>query len=236
MPAASPSPGPSRAASGERGSTRERVLEQATRVFNERGYDAVSHNELAGLLGMSRGNLAYHFKDKDALLAAICEDMWARIEAERRRSVQLPSFENLHQEVQLYFWFQKRYAFVFGDPKVLVQPPVRRRFRRLTRETIDGLLASIAFSVRIGNMKPEPWPGIYRNLALGTWMVAFYWLSQQIARGRQAAEDGEKLIWSLLVPHLTEKGLEAFRRYFGADALERLGEPFDPDVEGTPIF
>lgn len=216
-------------------STADRILEGACQVFNEKGFDAVSYNELAKVLGMSRGNLAYHFKDKDALLEALCEGMWAQIEAERNRSVQLPSFENLHNEVQLYFWFQKRYAFVFSDPKVLVLPPVRQRFRQLTQNTLDSLLASIAFSIRSGNMRPEPHPGLYRNLAHSTWMVSFYWLSQQVATGKRAAMDGEKLIWSMLLPHLTDKGIQAFRRFFGEDYLHELGEPFDPDEALSPF-
>jgi AcrR family transcriptional regulator len=220
---------------GAKPSTAERILEEARNCFNEKGYDAVSYNELAKELGMSRGNLAYHYKDKEALLEALCEGMWAQIETERNRSVQLPSFENLHHEVQLYFWFQKRYAFVFSDPKVLVLPPVRKRFRRLTQNTIDSLLASIAFSIRSGNMQPEPHPGLYRNLAHSTWMVSFYWLSQQVATGKKAAADGEKLIWSMLLPHLTDKGIQAFRRFFGEDYLEQLGEPFDPDEALSPF-
>ena len=211
--------------------TRERILDSAVQAFNSAGFDGVSYNELAKHLGMSRGNLAYHFKDKDALLEGICEAMWTRIEMERAKSRQLPSFENLHNEVQLYFWFQKKYAFVFLDTKVLTSKPVRKRFRAMTRDTIQTLLASIAFSQRVGNMKPEPYPGIYHNLAVTTWMVAFYWLSQHIARGEKDSVDGEKLIWSMLLPHLTEQGVGAFRRFFGDDYLASLGEPFAPNID-----
>lgn len=83
--------------------TKEIIIEEAKKIFNQRGSDAVSLHELAAELGMSRGNLAYHYKDKDMLLEAIVAEMWARIVEDRRKFRPFPSFENLHNEVQLYY-------------------------------------------------------------------------------------------------------------------------------------
>ncbi|MEL6676339.1 MAG: TetR/AcrR family transcriptional regulator [Bacteroidota bacterium] len=211
-------------------STKEKIMAEATRYFNEVGFGAVTLFELARELNMSRGNLAYHFKDKEALLAAIAGQMWQKIERERSKSRQLPSFENLHNEVQLYYKFQREYAFIFLDHHVLNHPVIKEDSRKMTTQTIQDNKAAIAFSIRLGNMKPEPYPGVYNNLAFISWMMAFFWLPQQVIRGEKTEEDGEKMIWSMLVPHLTEKGLESFQAFFGEAYLQSLGEVFDLDL------
>ena len=98
--------------------TRQKIISTATRLFNNNGYNTINLFELSNKLGISRGNLTYHFKDKESLLRAISDEMWSKIENERSKTIQLPSFENLHNEIQLYFKFQKEYSFIFSDPKV----------------------------------------------------------------------------------------------------------------------
>ena len=94
-------------------------------MFNEHGYNSINLFELSNKLGISRGNLTYHFSDKGSLLRAISDEMWSKIEAERSKTIQLPSFENLHNEVHLYYKFQKEYAFIFTDPNVISQKKVQ---------------------------------------------------------------------------------------------------------------
>lgn len=203
------------------------IIETAKQVFNEKSFDGVSLHELAQHMNMSRGNLAYHFKDKDVLLKAIVDQMWQKIDADRNTSRQFPSFENLHNEVQLYYKYQKEYAFIFLNSNVLNHPNVRDQFREMTQQSIDANKATLIFSIKAGNLKPEPIPGIYNNIAFTTWMLTFYWLSQQIIRGEKTTEDGEKMIWSIIVPHFTDKGIEKFKNFFGEEYFNSLGEPMD---------
>lgn len=51
--------------------TRARIVEEAKRLFNEAGYAQATTQALARRLGMSEGNLWYHFKTKAALLDAV---------------------------------------------------------------------------------------------------------------------------------------------------------------------
>lgn len=217
-------------------STKDKIIDLAIQQFNEKGFGAVSLQELAQSLNMSRGNLTYHFKTKALLLEAIADRMWSQLEKERSRSIQFPSFENLHNQVQMYYHFQRIYAFIFLDTHVLNHPTIKQRFRELTSQTIQDNVTKLAFAVQVGNLKPEPAPGVYHNIALVTWMLTFYWLSQQIIRGEQTVEDGEKMIWSLLLPHFTDKGLEAFKTFFGEDYLQKLGQPFETDLSKLITF
>ncbi len=216
-------------------STKERIINTAIGLFNQKGFAAVNLHEIAGALDMTRGNLTYHFKDKDSLLKAISDEMWEAIMMQRNKSRQLPSFENLHHEVQLYQQLQKKYSFIFLDSHVIRHPLLKKKFKEMTQQTIQDNKAAIAFAITSKNMKPEPYKGIYHNIAFNTWMIAFYWHSQKIILGKNK-ENAEAMIWSMLIPHFTKKGIKAFTTYFGKDYLEKLGEPFEDSIENYISF
>lgn len=53
--------------------TRGRIVEVADRLFYETGFEATSFADIAGAVGLSRGNFYYHFKTKDEILDAVIE-------------------------------------------------------------------------------------------------------------------------------------------------------------------
>ncbi len=216
--------------------TKDKIVTFVIPLFNKVGFSAISLQEIAQQIGMSRGNLTYHFKDKDALLKYIGDDMWRKIERERIKSRTFPSFENIHNEIQLYYKIQKEYAFIFLDPHVLRHPLIKEQFRKMTAQTIADNKAGIAFSIKLGNMRPEQLAGTYHNLAFITWMLSFFWLAQEMIRGDRTNADGEKLVWSILIPHFTEKGVEAFKAFFGTDYYHSLGDPFEMDISELISF
>lgn len=215
--------------------TKQRILSQARKVFNEQGYGSVNLLDLAKSLDMSRGNMTYHFKDKEVILEALVEEVWERFRV-GKKSASLPSFANLHHDAQLYYELQRAYAFIFQDMQMLTHPLIASKMKNLCDQTIHEIEVAIAFSIQVGNMKDEPVPGTYKNLALTSWMLMFYWSSQQTVRHSKIKEDGEKVIWSLLLPHLTEKGLEAFKQYFGETYFNDLGEAFEQNIETYLTF
>ena len=52
---------------------RDRIVEAANLLFYKRGYNQTSFADIAGDVGISKGNLHYHFNSKDDLLGAIID-------------------------------------------------------------------------------------------------------------------------------------------------------------------
>ncbi len=215
--------------------TKQRILNQALKVFNKSGYGAVNLFELAKSLDMSRGNMTYHFKDKEVLLKELIDQLWEKL-TNGMVAKSIPSFQNLHHDAQLYYRLQKEYSFIFHDNQVLKHPLIAPKMKSLCDKIIKDIETAIAFSIQLGNMKEEPVPGVYKNLAITSWMMMFFWSSQQMIRGDKTKEDGEKVIWSLLLPHLTEKGLASFKKFFGEDYLADMGEEFDQNMDSYLTF
>jgi len=53
------------------GTTREKILMTAARMFSERGYDRVTVREIANAIGINSGSLYNHFASKDEILKSL---------------------------------------------------------------------------------------------------------------------------------------------------------------------
>lgn len=56
--------------------TKEKILSQAERLFNEEGYNNVSLRDIAEAAGTTIGNLTYHFPQKENLVFAIQSELY----------------------------------------------------------------------------------------------------------------------------------------------------------------
>ena len=53
--------------------TESRILEMAMRLFIEKGYEQTTLQDIADAIGMTRGAIYHHFKSKEDILEAVCD-------------------------------------------------------------------------------------------------------------------------------------------------------------------
>ena len=61
--------------------TKRHILEQSDRLFYMHGYASTSFNDIMHATGLSKGNITYHFKNKQAILQGIVSKRMKDIEA-----------------------------------------------------------------------------------------------------------------------------------------------------------
>ncbi|MEM6805982.1 MAG: TetR/AcrR family transcriptional regulator, partial [Bacteroidota bacterium] len=153
--------------------TRQRIIAASIKLFNEKGFGHVSLQELAKELGMSRGNLAYHYPEKTDLLPEIVQQLSDKIAAYKLEQNRLPTFSNLREDLKFYFQLNQDFRCILLDPYVLEDPVVKEVVSEFSKEAIRDFDAAISFAIEVGTMNPEPYPGIYQNLSINTWMLMF---------------------------------------------------------------
>jgi AcrR family transcriptional regulator len=170
--------------------TRERILEASLRLFNERGEPNVATGDIAHELGISPGNLHYHFRHKNDIVARLFEQFRAGVEP----ALAVPGARRAHAEdlwlfLHMLFEQVRDYRFLFRDLDDLLA-----RDRRLMREfsklvdRIAGTAARLmralaaAGTLRAGEREIEA-------LAEGTAMTVAYWMSYQGIRGEALRGD-----------------------------------------------
>lgn len=206
--------------------TKDKILAASKALFNEEGFGSLTLNAIAQKVGISRGNLTYYFKDKDALLEALAAEMWEKYEQSIGRAMQFPSWGSTNNTTRVHIELQKAYTFIFLDIKVASHPTVKKQLQRMKKDMIDRQMSTIAFSIQIGNMKEETITGTYQNLCETLWMINFYWLASESYREEEEKASWDKLVWSMILPHFTPKGVQSFIEHFGESYYNGLGEPY----------
>ena len=80
--------------------TKEKILMAALRLFAREGYEAVSVSDIAGELGITKGALYKHYKNKRDIFDSIVARMF-QVDAERSRQYEVPE-EQFDQSPETY--------------------------------------------------------------------------------------------------------------------------------------
>lgn len=133
----------------ERSKTKQKILAASLGLFNNEGEGSVSSVDIASVMGISPGNLYYHYKGKDEIIAALFDDF----EDEIRMVLSAPIKEPLQIEdnwVYLYIIFEEIYDFRFFyrnlSQLIIRIPELAPRFARilaLKERTANAFLGPI---------------------------------------------------------------------------------------------
>jgi AcrR family transcriptional regulator len=161
--------------------TRRRILETALRLFNAQGTRAVTTNHIAAALGISPGNLYYHFRSREDIIRAILDlmDECGFAAVRRTAGTAAPaSLEDLERNFQVIQEINWRFRFFKRELPALIlnDPALKKRFRK----SHDAILALITDSIRravaAGLLENMDDPEI-DLLAHELWLVILFWLN-----------------------------------------------------------
>ncbi len=149
--------------------TRTLILQGCLRLFNERGVADVSSKDMSQALGISQGNVAYHFPRKaDIILALFAEreeriaELFDRMRLHYLRT-RLEPFGVLYDQMAELFSIVNHYRFVSIDLGYLARkyPEIGTAWKRENRTM--ALVAERLFRLAIedGYLEPEPQPGAF---------------------------------------------------------------------------
>lgn len=189
--------------------TVERILAESLRLFNEQGEANVATGAIATALEMSPGNLYYHFRNKDEIVAALFRRFEARIDVDPQPSGDAAqAIEDLWLYLHLMLEAIWDYRFLYRNlDDVLAR---NRRLRDVFNRILDHKLAAMETLcndlVATGAMlaTPEEIHTIARNALV----VATYWLNycSVSARRGKGGEDnlgrGAYQVLALFAPYL----------------------------------
>ena len=167
--------------------TRQRILDATLALYNERGEPQVSTSLIATELGISAGNLHYHFRRKDELSAALL----GRFVAEFESMLPPAGWRADHVEdawllLHLLFETLWRYRFLFRDLSGIMERD-RRAGQRLARVFERSVEASRGICLGLVERGLMAATGAEIDaLAANIAVVALYWLSFESARRPRA--------------------------------------------------
>lgn len=195
-------------------STKQKILVASIRLFNENGLANVRLQQIADEIGISVGNLAYHFRNKRAIVNAVNEGLDVEITEILSAYRLYPNLIDFDNQLSKYYRFLQKYPFYFLDIKEIerTHPDIYKKRRNQTDKMVSQIRKRFDFNLQRGIIKPEPRSGIYNNLAKSIWILITFSIPQNSGRGRNAipVEEFKRTVWNQVFPYFTEKGLAEF--------------------------
>ena len=199
--------------------TKDKIIATAIDLFNIHGTKAISTNHIAKEMGISPGNLYYHFRSKNDIIRSISDNFSNELESVLK--IQLDTISdfssNLTSLFNRFFKIQQSYQFLFLEGVHLTKQDSKlldnyTNLRSLIKKGYHELLSNL---VKIKIMKRQSL-NIIDELLDTQWIIMWYWINHTIL-DRNTYDDfqikkGIKLSFSIIKPQLTSIGKVAFDR------------------------
>ena len=199
--------------------TNDKIIATAIDLFNIHGTKAISTNHIAKEMGISPGNLYYHFGSKNDIIRSISDNFSNELGSVLK--IQLDTISdfssNLTSLFNRFFKIQQSYQFLFLEGVHLTKQDSRlldnyTNLRSLIKKGYHELLSNL---VKIKIMKRQSL-NIIDDLLDTQWIIMWYWINHTIL-DRNTYDDfqikkGIKLSFSIIKPQLTSIGKVAFDR------------------------
>lgn len=193
--------------------TRDKIINTAIQLFNAQGTKAVSTNHIATAVGISPGNLYYHFRNKEDIIRAIFEQMDAYGFEQYQiilNSCQPGSIEAMEQTfvmIQEYNW---RYRFFKRELTALIMndPLLKERFHATNTQMLAMIRYTLDSGIANGSIKAMN-DTEKACFADAIWLLALFWLNYLEVGGEEVSEStlrrGSDVLRTVLQPYLTSE-------------------------------
>lgn len=220
--------------------TKDRILGEALEQFNRKGVEQVSIRAIANAIGISAGNLTYHYKNTDTIIYALylklVEELGQSIE---QLNSQRPDMTWLYEATYYNCRMMWKYRFLLIDFVAITRRVtlIRDHFRQLVSMRQWQIKAAIEEMIAAGYFEPEWEEGIYDKYILRMIILSDAWIPD--AEVHFDGEESEiipfysELIVSSIQPFLTPKGRKAYKEIADRDGPGLItaypSSPLPPD-------
>jgi len=203
----------------KRSLTQEKIKQKALELFNTHNALQVTTNHIAKELSISPGNLYYHFKNKEAIILALYEDLSLEFETLKSFTV----IQNAHNPLQALDEMYDRYGELFYKYRFLLRdigvlqatyPRLKELFLQRQERRLRQIEGVFSYLLEQGIISIEPTQIPLR--AKLNWFISSFWqsfvsLDQEVSP--LSIKEGKKIIFEILLqPVLTQKGRELYEK------------------------
>ncbi len=197
--------------------TKDKIIAISINLFNLHGTKDISTNHIAKEMGISPGNLYYHFRNKNDIIRSIANKFSSEIGSVLQ--IQLDTIsdfsDNLTTLFNRFFKIQRSYQFLFLEGVHLTKQDhiLLDNYTKLRSLIKTGYYELLYNLVKIKIIKKQSLH-IIDDLLDAQWIIMWYWINHTVL-DRNTYDDfqikkGIKLSFSIIKPQLISLGKIVF--------------------------
>lgn len=202
--------------------TRDRILDTSLQLFNEEGEAHTTTIDIANELDISPGNLYYHFKGKDQIIAELFEQFQVALGQTLNAPLQQPLHEHkgLIEDNWYYLYvvleelYQYRFLYHNLDDLMRRYPKLVRGFRRIVaqkRAALSAIITSLFEQSLISPGKVQM-EALIENMALQlTYWLNYDRLLHDESNAQRCIHQGVLQLLTMIAPYLGEDQMDFYR-------------------------
>jgi len=219
--------------------TRDKIIHTALELFNECGERNVTTNHIAAHLGISPGNLYYHFRNKEDIIDSIF-DQYVNYLAEhfQPHSEGQVTLEIMMRYLDSMFETMWRFRFLYYSlPSLLSRDPNLHKKYLKFQEVSAQREVDLLFSLQKNNVVNIPMEDL-DELANSIKVVLVSWVSYRTTISKDAKVYKTDIYRGILKsifmmkPYFTEKALEDYQHMREYYLRLATAETIAPDING----
>ncbi len=200
--------------------TQNRIAEAALKLFNSKGTGEVTTHDIADACQLSPGNLYYHFKNKEEIVALLFSKIELFSVDKWKEAISKDENQGFYQFVNFFFSEIRKYRFFFRELSELVRNDAH--LARLWQKAHSSLLKSMqeaaGFWVEQGILEPFDSQAEVTAFIDNHWIIMSFGASYFESTGKIASlkleEKLSQQLYSFLRPYHTAKGRKLLDEYF----------------------
>ncbi len=202
--------------------TKKKILDAAKNLFNDHGFSQVTIRMIAQEIGISSGNLNYHYKTRDLILEDLYFDMVAAFDARvanlGNQKITIQSIKNdvessMERMIEFRFFWTDLYNLLSSNSMI------RNHFEEVYLNRLNGYKYLFGYLIQDEIMMPQLNSNEYDVLAKllidfsNTWIYSSQLYEKPLLRKSDVKDQAFRLLF-MLYPYLTKKGKADFHTTF----------------------
>ena len=189
--------------------TRDRILLKALELFNEYTASAISNNRIAAEMGISPGNLHYHFKNKESVIREIYHILFEKMDSIWYEPASYGSEAGLIDYFYKLSGLLYEYRFCYLELNVLLKndPVLKEEYALRTGSILRQMEKLYLSYVDAGIMKNIDSEQDRRYIIENAWIVGLMWISYaDILHKKLTSEiihESVRHIYYIIKPYMT---------------------------------
>lgn len=197
-------------------STKEKIIEKSLELFNSAGVETITTRHIARDLGISQGNLHYHYPNKDKLLETIFGEMMEALQSAERTIVEdLLVPEKMLRSMIDNFQIMHDYRLFFQQNEVIWRriPAIKEVMQHLFQTKQQEIFHLIQLLQKEGKLREQITTRQISFLAeqfifnIQSWLNVRAYTSKDIS-----SEYYAKLLFRLWLPYLSASEIQVWEK------------------------